>query len=196
MSEKIIFHTSAFKIEELPKNKLPEILLCGRSNVGKSSFINTLYNKKNIARSSSTPGKTVSINYYLIEDKFFIVDTPGYGFAKRRGKAKSKVKWADIIEHYFMSGRNIVSSILIIDSRILNTELDDDMYAYLKNMNIPIIVLVNKIDKLNQSEMAKAKNMLIATFPELTYGVNLFFFSAEKGTNKDNISKMIKHLLK
>ena len=122
MFENQKFIASAFSIAELPKEKLPEVVLCGRSNVGKSSFINSLFNRKNLAKTSSTPGKTRSINYYDIDSKFYLVDLPGYGYAKI--SQSERKKWGKLINDFFTTSKNIVLTVHVLDSRHKPTELD------------------------------------------------------------------------
>jgi GTP-binding protein len=189
MFENPKFITSAFSVTELPKEKLPEVVLCGRSNVGKSSFINSLFNRRNLAKTSSTPGKTRSINYYNIDSKFYIVDLPGFGYAKI-SQAERK-KWGNLINDFFSKSAHIQLTIHIIDSRHKPTELDIKLNTMLRKLNIPYIVLLNKSDKLKQSEFSAAKNMAIDYFPELILRENLFYFSSVKGTGNKEIKKLL-----
>ena len=192
MLKQIEFIKSAYKLSELPKEKLPELVLCGRSNVGKSSFINSLFNKRNVAKTSSVPGKTRSMNYYLIEDLFYIVDLPGFGYAK-----VSKVErnyWDNILEEYFSSERQIQLSIHLIDSRHEPTALDIQLNNFLRNKNIPYFTILNKSDKLKQSEKAKAIRNSIKIFPELIFGENLYFYSAIDHTGRKEILQLFNKL--
>ena len=193
MLKKIEFVKSAFNKAELPKILLPEIVLCGRSNVGKSSFINLLFNKKNLAKTSSSPGKTRSINYYKVEDLFFLVDLPGFGYAKV--SKEERAKWSKIIQDYFSSGRNIKLAIHFIDSRHKPTNLDIQLNNYLKELSFQYIIVLSKADKLKQSELSTARNEVIHYFPEISYGKNLVFFSAVKGTGKKEIHKKLQDVL-
>ncbi len=118
---KIKFIKSVYNIKDLPKEGIPELVLCGRSNVGKSSFINSLSKQNNIAKTSSTPGKTRSLNYYLVEDKFYLVDLPGYGYAKVSEKAKQE--WQKLIADYLLNSKNIAMAYHLIDSRHSATSL-------------------------------------------------------------------------
>ncbi len=155
MFEKQEFIKSVFSIADLPKNNLPEIVLCGRSNVGKSSFINSLFGRKNLAKTSSTPGKTRSINYYLIDDKLFFVDLPGFGYAK--ASKKEREYWAKLIGDYIDNSSNILLAFHLVDSRHKPTELDQKLNYLLNFKKIPYVVLLTKADKLKQSEYASAK---------------------------------------
>ena len=115
MFENQKYITSVFSTSELPKERLPEVVLCGRSNVGKSSFINSLFNRKNLAKTSSTPGKTRSINYYDIDSRFYMVDLPGYGYAKI--SQSERKKWGKLVNDFFANSNHIHLTIHIIDSR-------------------------------------------------------------------------------
>ncbi len=172
------FVKSVFTIKELPKDNLPEIILCGRSNVGKSSFLNSLFNKKDLAKTSSTPGKTRSINYYLIDKKFYIVDLPGFGYAKI--SKTEREYWARLIQEFLSESNNIWLAFHLIDSRHKPTELDFKLNAMLHFFNIPFVVLLSKIDKLKQSEISDAKKNAIESFPELSLEDNLLIYSAVK----------------
>lgn len=183
------FVASAFKLSELPKEKLPEVVLCGRSNVGKSTFINSLFKRKNLAKTSSTPGKTRSINYYDIDSKFYIVDLPGYGYAKI--SQSERKKWGNLINDFFSTSKNINLTIHLIDSRHHPTELDVKLNDMLRSLDIPYIVLLNKSDKLKQSEYTIAREKIIEVFPELILNENLFFFSSIKGTGNKEIKKLL-----
>ncbi len=183
------FITSVFNIAELPKQTLPEVVLCGRSNVGKSSFINSLFNKKNLAKTSSTPGKTRSINYYQIDTNFYLVDLPGYGYAK--ASINERKKWSKLINDFFSLSKNIKLIIHIIDSRHEPTELDIQLNTMLKDLAIPYIVLLNKSDKLKQSEFYKRVKNLKTVFPELSLNDNLYFFSTINGTGNKEIKKIL-----
>lgn len=179
------FVKSVFTIKELPKDNLPEIILCGRSNVGKSSFLNSLFNKKDLAKTSSTPGKTRSINYYLIDKKFYIVDLPGFGYAKI--SKTEREYWAMLIQEFLSESKNIWLAFHLIDSRHKPTELDFKLNAMLHFFNIPFVVLLSKIDKLKQSEISDAKKNAIESFPELSLEDNLLIYSAVKNFGRKEI---------
>ena len=140
------FEISAVSKKQYPKGELPEIVLVGKSNVGKSSFINTMINRKNLARTSNTPGKTRQINFYNIDDKFYFVDLPGYGFSKM--SKKEKLISGKYIEEYLEEGKNISLIIFLIDIRHKPTEDDDLMYDYILKSNLPFMILTNKADKI------------------------------------------------
>ncbi|MEO8230828.1 MAG: ribosome biogenesis GTP-binding protein YihA/YsxC [Ignavibacteriota bacterium] len=189
MFENPKFIASAYSVTDLPKERFPEVVLCGRSNVGKSSFINSIFNRKNLAKTSSTPGKTRSINYYNIDSKFYIVDLPGYGYAKI--SQSERKKWGSLINDFFSKSEHIQLTIHLIDSRHKPTELDIKLNDMLRSLRIPYIVLLNKSDKLKQSEFSKAKKTAIEFFPELLLNENLFYFSSIKGTGNKEIKKLL-----
>jgi GTP-binding protein len=189
--KKIEFVKPVYNLNELPKQELPTVVLCGRSNVGKSSFLNSLFNTK-MAKTSSSPGKTRSINYYLVENKFFIVDLPGYGYAKvSKGERDA---WQRLLDKYFYINKFIKLAIHLIDSRHEPTILDIDLHNFLKLKNIPFFIMLNKSDKLKQSELAIMKKKIIQFFPELIYGENFLFYSAIKGTGKKEVMKLVSEL--
>ena len=186
------FITSVYKLSQIPKDNLPEIILCGRSNVGKSSFINSLFDKKNLAKTSSAPGKTRSINFYKIDEKFFIVDLPGFGYAKTSLKERSS--WRKLLSKYIETSSNIVYAFHFIDSRHNPTDLDLQLNGLLKFNQIPYIIILNKVDKLNQSELSLSKKRVIELFPELILGENLLLYSAVKRRGKKEVLKRLAKL--
>ena len=190
MYKQIVFLKSVFNKCGMPKAILPEIALCGRSNVGKSSFINSLFNRKNIAKTSSTPGKTRSINFYLVDKLFYIVDLPGFGFAKV--SKEEKTRWNKLVDDYFLGGRNIRLAFHFIDSRHEPTVTDIRLNKYLKELAIPTIVILNKIDKLKHSELTLLKKKITGFFPELILDENLLFYSSIKGTGKIAVQNKLK----
>jgi len=189
MFEKQKFTASVYKLTDLPKSELPQIVLCGRSNVGKSSFINSLFNRKNLAKTSSTPGKTRSINFYDIDSTFFMVDLPGYGYAKV--SQSDRQKWGKLINDFFAESKNIVLVLHLIDCRHNPTELDIKLNQMLKDLNLPYNVILNKSDKLKQSEVSRSVKSVVQFFPELIFNVNLFLYSSVKGTGKKEIKKLL-----
>ncbi len=189
--KKIEFIKPVYNLTELPKQDLPTVVLCGRSNVGKSSFINSLFNTK-LAKTSSHPGKTRSINYYLIENKFFLVDLPGFGYAKVSKKERDA--WQHLLEKYFSLNKNIALAVHLIDSRHDPMQLDIELNEFLHNQEIPYFVILNKSDKLKQSELASARKQITKFFPELIYGENMLFYSTIKGTGKKEVVKLLTSL--
>ena len=140
------FEISAVSPKQYPKNHLPEIVLAGKSNVGKSSFINTLINRKSLARTSSAPGKTRQINFYNMDNLFYFVDLPGYGYSKMSKEEQLRV--GQFIEKYLSIRENIQLIVLILDIRHKPTEDDKLMYNYIRSTNIPFIIIANKADKI------------------------------------------------
>jgi len=145
------FYTSSNKVSECPDKKLPEFAFIGRSNVGKSSLINSLCNKKSIAKTSSKPGKTLLINHFMINNSFFIVDLPGYGFAKISKKEKEKIK--DLHQNYFKKRKQLFSALLLIDIRLKPQKIDLDYMEYINRLFVPFILVFTKCDKLKKSEI-------------------------------------------
>ncbi|MBT8379345.1 MAG: ribosome biogenesis GTP-binding protein YihA/YsxC [Ignavibacteria bacterium] len=189
MLKQISFVKSAHILSQLPKDNLPQLILCGRSNVGKSSFINSLFNRKQIAKTSSTPGKTRSINFYSVDGKFFLVDLPGFGYTKT--SKQDREKWGKLINDYIKSSKNIRSAFHLIDSRHRPTELDISLNEWLHFSKIDFSVILNKADKLTQSEFSNAGNSITKTFPELVLNENLFFYSSFKAKWKESVRKKI-----
>jgi len=147
------FYTSSARVSECPDNNLPEFAFIGRSNVGKSSLINSLCNKKSIARTSSKPGKTLLINHFIINKSFFIVDLPGYGFAKVSKKEKEKIK--NIHENYFKNRKQLFSALLLIDMRLEPQKIDLQFMEYINKLFVPFILIFTKSDKLKKSEVSE-----------------------------------------
>ena len=140
------FRISAVSPKQYPDDGLPQVVLVGKSNVGKSSFINTLVNRKKLARTSSEPGKTRQINFYNMDEKFYLVDLPGYGFSKMSKQEQAKV--GTFIEEYLQKSKNIALIVFLIDIRHDPTANDKLMYDYIFKTNLPCIVIANKSDKL------------------------------------------------
>lgn len=149
---------SAVSPKQYPTNALPEIALAGRSNVGKSSFINTLLNRKNLARTSSKPGKTQTLNFYLIEQMFHFVDVPGYGYAKV--SKTERAKWGEMIETYLTERENLQAVVSLIDFRHEPTKDDIQMYDFFKYYQIPVILVATKIDKVPRGKWNKQESVL------------------------------------
>lgn len=148
------FEISAVSEKQYPNSSLPEIVLVGKSNVGKSSFINTMLCRKNLARTSSEPGKTRQINFYNVDNSFYFVDLPGYGFSKM-SKAE-QIKVGEFIEHYLSTRKQIALIVFLIDIRHSPTKNDVMMYNYIINTGFPCLVLANKADKLATTKVDKA----------------------------------------
>ena len=177
------FEISAVSKKQYPKGELPEIVLVGKSNVGKSSFINTMINRKNLARTSNTPGKTRQINFYNIDDKFYFVDLPGYGFSKM--SKKEKLISGKYIEEYLEEGKNISLIIFLIDIRHKPTEDDDLMYDYILKSNLPFMILTNKADKIAVTKVNDEVERLKKHFG-ISYST-ILPFSSERKIYLDNV---------
>ena len=178
--------------EQLPASTMPEIVFSGRSNVGKSSLINKVFNRKNLARVSSVPGKTITINFYSCGNEAKIVDLPGYGYAK---VAKSeKTRWANMMEQYFNSGRDIKLVVQLVDMRHPATADDIMMMEFLEHAGIDYIVVMTKSDKLNKGEyksrVENSRQELSFVDPE-----NIIPFSSQTGENVDKIKAIIESRL-
>lgn len=173
---------SAVSKKQYPEGDLSEIAMAGRSNVGKSSFINTLLNRKNLARTSSKPGKTQTLNFYLINDSFHFVDVPGYGYAKV--SKKEREAWGVMMEEYFAERDNLQAAALIVDIRHDPTEDDKIMYNFLKHYDLPVIVIATKLDKIPKNKRdhhaRKMKKLLDMDEDDI-----LIPFSSETGEGKE-----------
>ena len=180
--QKTEFITSAVKAADFIDDGRPQVVFAGRSNVGKSSVINTLVRRKNFARVGSQPGKTVHINYFLIDGGLYLADIPGYGYAKVSQAERDR--WARLMESYFARGELITAGCLIVDSRHKPTKDDVTMANWFKNAGCPMIVVANKLDKLKKSEIEPNLARIRETL-ELGEGDVLVPFSAETGLNRD-----------
>lgn len=142
----------------LPDNDLPEIAFAGRSNVGKSSLINAILNRKSLARTSSSPGKTQTINFYEINEEFFLVDLPGYGYAKANEEVKAQ--WGKMIERYLTGSKNLKGIFLLVDIRHEPTANDCLMYDFIVHAGLKPIIIANKLDKINRSQREKSIKLI------------------------------------
>lgn len=185
--DKVKYEASYGTAQQLPKSDYTEIAFAGRSNVGKSSMLNKILNRKNLARVSSVPGKTVTVNFFDC-DGVKLVDLPGYGYAKVNFNEKKR--WADLMEGYFTSGRNIRLVVQLTDMRHPVTKDDLDMMRFMKSAGYDFIVVMTKSDKLNKTERA---NRLEAVKQELAEfdGVQIIPFSASNGEGAEEIRKAI-----
>ena len=184
--------TIAVRRSQYPTSGKAEFLLVGRSNVGKSSFINTLLNQKNLARTSSRPGKTQTLNFYLVNDLFYLVDVPGYGYASVNHEQQKKMGL--MIEEYLEKRENLKRTFLLIDIRHKPSEDDVLMYNFLKYYNIPVTIIATKADKISTNKREKYKKIIVDTL-KLKEEDNLFIFSSETGLGKESILKYIDELL-
>ena len=179
------FARSAGARDGFLRDGLPQFAFAGRSNVGKSSVINRLVNRKNLAYVGASPGKTTQINYFLIDGKAYLVDLPGYGYAKV--SQAEKARWGRLMESYFQEGADaITAGVLIVDIRHKPTENDRVMHDWFRQTGCPEIVVANKLDKLKKSQVEHALSLIRETL-ELTEGDILVPFSAEKGVGKEEL---------
>lgn len=181
------FLISAAATKDFPPNRLPEIAFAGKSNVGKSSVINRILNRKNMARVGEKPGKTIHVNYFTIDRKCYFVDLPGYGFAKVSQAEKDR--WGRLMEDYFAANR-IDLGVLIVDYRHAPTNNDITMAQWFIQSGCPFVVVANKMDKLKKSEL-EPNLKTIREDLELPEGTPIIPFSAEKGNGRDELVKLI-----
>ena len=181
------FEISAVSKKQYPKGDRPEIVLVGKSNVGKSSFINTMLNRKNLARTSNTPGKTRQINFYNVDDNFYFVDLPGYGYSKM--SKELQVSSGKYIEEYLEEGSNIRLIIFLVDIRHKPTEDDKLMYEYILKSNLPFIILANKADKIAPTKVDGEVDKIKEEFG-ISYSV-LLPFSSERKIYTENVWKKL-----
>lgn len=181
------FLISAASPRNFPQRKFPEIVFAGKSNVGKSSVINRLLQRKNFARVGEKPGKTIHINYFIIDNKCYFVDLPGYGYAKVAQAEKDR--WGKLMEDYFASDR-IDLGIFIVDARHAPTNNDVTMARWFIDSGCPFVVVANKLDKLKKSEI-EPNLQTIRQDLELPENCPVIPFSAEKGTGRDDLIRLI-----
>ena len=186
------FEISAVSPKQYPQGDKPEVVLVGKSNVGKSSFINTMINRKNLARTSNTPGKTRQINFYNIDDIFYFVDLPGYGYSKM-SKAE-QVKCGKFIEDYLEKRENISVVVMVVDIRHKPTADDQMMYDYILKTNLPFMVITNKADKI---AITKVDNEVkrIKEFFGISY-TTILPFSSERKIYQDRVWEEIEKYIK
>ncbi len=186
--QKAEFILSAASAKGFLKDQLPQVAFAGRSNVGKSSVINRLLNRKNFARVGASPGKTIHINYFKIDDAFYLVDLPGYGYAK---VAKSeRDRWGRLMESYFAHPELLTLGVMIVDSRHKPTADDVTMAEWFKATGCPMIVVANKLDKLKKKEIEPNLQVVRDTL-ELDDSATVIPFSAEKGIGREELLRAI-----
>ena len=187
----ISLRISAGLTKQFPGDPIPQVAFSGRSNVGKSSLINSLLNRKSLARVSSAPGKTITVNFYDVDGKLFFVDLPGYGFAKR--SAKDQAVWSQLTDGYFTDNKNadrIDLVIQLVDSRIGPTADDEMMLDYLTQTGTPFVIVATKSDKLNATERKKSE-ALLSSHPLIPQDVPILFYSSLKTEGRMELWKQI-----
>ncbi|AJD91681.1 GTP-binding protein YsxC [Jeotgalibacillus malaysiensis] len=184
---------SAVKPEQYPEGGLPEFALAGRSNVGKSSFINKMINRKALARISSKPGKTQTLNFYLLNEALYFVDVPGYGYAKV--SKTERAAWGKMIETYMTDRAPLKAVIMIVDLRHPPTKDDIMMYDFLKHFDIPCMIVATKADKIPKGKWQKHLSVTRKVL-EIAEGDELIMFSSETGLGKDNAWHFIERKMK
>ena len=182
------FILSAASPRDFISDALPQVAFAGRSNVGKSSVINRLLNRKNLARVGAAPGKTIHVNYFKIDSLFYLVDLPGYGYAKVSKSERDR--WGRLMERYFAAPERMTLGVMIVDARHKPTADDCTMAQWFKDTGRPLVVVANKLDKLKKSEIEGNLQRIRATL-ELDEGVAVLPFSAEKGTGKEELLRVI-----
>ena len=187
------FTISAVSPKQYPNDTLPQVVLVGKSNVGKSSFINTMVNRKKLAKTSSEPGKTRQINFYNIDDTFYFVDLPGYGYSKM--SKKEQIKVGTFIEEYLNKSQNISLIIFLLDIRHLPTENDKLMYHYIINSGRPCVILANKADKIAITKVEQTVEDLQMELNPLK-DLSFLAFSSERKIYSESVWEIIeKHIL-
>lgn len=186
------FIRSAVTVEDFPHDPLPQIVFAGKSNVGKSSTINRILNRKNFARVGGKPGKTIHINFFLIDEKAYFTDLPGYGYAKV--SKTEKERWGSLMELYFSEPERIAHGFHIVDIRHKPTPDDKVMTDWFLQAGVPLTILANKLDKIKKSELT-AKVACIRQTLLLPEEVELIPFSAEKGDGRDAILDRIQRVV-
>ena len=190
--QKVEFLTSAANPKGFPGNRLPEIAFAGKSNVGKSSVINRLLQRKNFARVGDKPGKTIHVNYFTVDSKCYFVDLPGYGYAKVSQSERDR--WSKLMEDYFAAGR-IDLGVLIVDYRHPPTNNDITMARWFLDSDCRFVVVANKMDKLKKSELEPNLATIRADL-ELRSDVPVIPFSAEKGNGREELLRQILSVVK
>ena len=186
------FEISAVGKNQYPKGDLPEIVLVGKSNVGKSSFINTMLNKKKLARTSNTPGKTRQINFYNVDDAFYFVDLPGYGFSKM--SKQEQIKVGNFIEEYLLDRENIRLVIFLIDIRHIPSENDKLMYNFIINHNLPCLIIANKADKIAVTKVDEQVKILSDELNPL-HDLTFLPFSSERKVYTEKVWENIDNIV-
>jgi GTP-binding protein len=183
---------SAVSKKQYPETHMPEIALAGRSNVGKSSFINKMINRKNLVRTSQKPGKTQTLNFYKINDRFHFVDVPGYGYAKVSKKERNA--WGKMLEEYFTERENLKAVVLLVDIRHEPTKDDVTMYDFLKHYELPVVVVATKLDKIPKGKRVQHIKRAADKLQLLQEDI-ILPFSSETGEGKEEAWGVLKQFL-
>lgn len=183
------FVTGAPNLDACPPETKPEFCFAGRSNVGKSSLINKITNKKRLARTSNTPGKTQQMNYYIINDDFYIVDLPGFGFAKV--PKKERQRWGKDIQNYLLNRDTLQLILHLVDSRHKPTALDEDFFFWMASNGLPFSVIMTKADKLSKNKLAASQKTVRNVMKEMNIDVPIVTCSAETGKGIDDLQSLI-----
>ncbi len=191
--QSVKFEKSVAHVSQLPKTKLPEIAFAGRSNVGKSSLINGLLNRKHLAKTSSTPGKTRLLNFFLINESFYFVDLPGYGFASV--PPAEKEKWQQLVESYFKVSQTLRGVIIITDIRHPLSKLDIEMIEWIKNLGIPPLFIGSKADKLSGNQLTQQLTENTQQLQPIYPTAELLPFSAITHAGRKEVWQKINNLL-
>ncbi|MFH1739370.1 MAG: ribosome biogenesis GTP-binding protein YihA/YsxC [bacterium] len=179
------FIGSFFELKQLPKDRLPQIAIAGRSNVGKSSLLNRLLGSKKLAKVSATPGKTRSLNFFLVNDNFYMVDLPGYGYAKV--PLTVKAEWNKLVKEYLASVDSLVGLILLLDCRRETTSGDNELITWLAERQLPVLIALTKADKLNRTRLHEKINRV-----EEEFGAAVIASSAVSGMGKKELVDAIR----
>ena len=173
---------------QILKDGLPQIALSGRSNVGKSSLVNSLLGRKKLARVSSEPGKTITVNFYLVDKSLYLVDLPGYGFARR--SESDKRRWSNLTQGYFKDNKSLCHVLQLIDIKVGITADDADMIAYMNYYDIPYTIIATKCDKLNKTNLTASAQKLVSDM-RLRHGTECILFSSASGLGREEVWKRI-----
>ena len=183
------FVVSAVREADLPRDGRPQVVFAGRSNVGKSSLINRMLGRRNLARTSSTPGRTRTVNFFLIDESWYVVDLPGYGYA--RASKREREAWGRSVDRYLRSAAGLASVVLLVDAKVAGTPLDSEAYAYLRSLAFDPVVAVTKIDRIGRG--ARARTLAeVAELLGMPSGTALFPVSSRTG---EGVARLLGALL-